>query len=101
MPNVTGRTYYANKLVIKVTTAFSGDSVNAIKITEDGTSGSTLVAIDDADCTTIGTYNVELDGDIELTKNAAITVSFVKADGSTASVPTAGVLKASAHYNFV
>ena len=101
MPNVSSRTYYANKLVIKVSTAFSGDSVNAIKITEDGTSGSTLVAIDDADCTTIGTYNVELDGDIELTKNAAITVSFVKADGSTASVPTAGVLKASAHYNFV
>jgi trimeric autotransporter adhesin len=101
VPNVTGRTYYANKLVIKVTTAFSGDSVNAIKITENGTGGSTLVAIDDADCTTIGTYNVELDSDIELTKNAAITVSFVKADGSTASVPTAGVLKASAHYNFV
>jgi len=101
MPNVSSRTYYANKLVIKVSTAFSGDSVNAIKITENGTGGSTLVAIDDADCTTIGTYNVELDGDIELTKNAAITVSFVKADGSTASVPTAGVLKASAHYNFV
>ena len=101
MPNVSSRTYFANKLVIKVSTAFSGDSVNAIKITENGTGGSTLVAIDDADCTTIGTYNVELDGDIELTKNAAITVSFVKADGSTASVPTAGVLKASAHYNFV
>ena len=101
VPNVATRTYYAAKVVIKVGTAFSGDSVNAIKITENGTGGSVLVAVDDADCTTLGTYNVELDGDLLLTKNAAVTVSFVKVDGSSAAVPTAGALTASVQYNYV
>ena len=101
VPNVAARTYYASKVVIKVGTAFSGDSVNAIKITENGTGGSVLVAVDDADCTTLGTYNVELDGDLLLTKNAAVTVSFVKVDGSSAAVPTAGALTASVQYNYV
>ena len=100
MPSNASRTYYANKLVIKVGTAFSGGSVNAIKITENGTSGSTLVAIDDADCTTIGTYIVELDGDITLTKNAGVTVSFVQSDGSTAATPSTGAMTASLQYNF-
>ena len=101
VPNVSGRTYYASKVVIKVGTAFSGDSVNAIKITENGTSGSTLVAIDDADATTAGTYIVELDGETVLTKNAAITVSLVQADGTTPAVATAGAMTVSAHYNWV
>ena len=101
MPNVSGRTYYADKVVIKVSTAFSGGSVNAIKITENSTGGTTLVDVDDADVTTTGTYIVELDGEITLTKNAAITVSFVESDGSTASIPTGGAMTVSAHYNWV
>ena len=101
MPNNTARTYYANKLVLKVSTAFSGGSVNAIKITENGAAGSTVVAVDDADVTTIGTYVVELDGDIALTKNAPIRVSFVQSDGNTAAVPSTGAMTASIHYNFV
>ena len=101
MPNNAARTYYANKLVLKVSTAFSGGSVNAIKITENGAAGSTVVAVDDADVTTIGTYVVELDGDIALTKNAPIRVSFVQSDGNTAAVPSTGAMTASIHYNFV
>ena len=101
MPNNTARTYYANKLVLKVSTAFSGGSVNAIKITENGAAGSTVVAVDDADVTTIGTYVVELDGDIALTKNAPIRVSFVQSDGNTAATPSTGAMVASIHYNFV
>jgi len=100
VPNVSSRTYYANKLVIKVGTAFSGGSVNAIKITENGTGGDTLVAVDDADATTLGTYVVELDGEQTLTKNAAISVSFVQSDGTTAAIPTAGAMTVSVHYNY-
>ena len=101
MPNVSSRTYYANKVVIKVGTAFSGGSFNAIKVQDNGGSGSVVVDIDDADAATAGTYVVELDGELALTKNAAITVNFLQSDGTTASVPTAGAMTATVHYNWV
>jgi len=101
VPNVSSRTYYANKLVLKVSTGFSGGSINAVKITENGTGGDTLVAVDDADVTTAGTYIIELDGSIALTKNAAVTAQFVESDGSTSATPTGGVVVASLHYNYV
>jgi len=101
MPNVSARTYYADKVVIKVGTAFSGGSVNAIKITENGTSGTVIVDVDDADATTTGIYIVELSGEDTLTKNAGIAVSFVQSDGSTAATPTTGAMTVSVHYNYV
>ena len=101
VPNVSGRTYYANKIVLKVGTAFSGGSFNHILIKENAGAGDTLVAAADADAATAGSYIIELDGDDTLTKNAAVTVQFKQSNGSTASVPTSGAITASVHYNWV
>ena len=95
------RTYYANKIVLKVGTAFSGGSFNHILIKENAGAGDTLVAAADADAATAGSYIIELDGDDTLTKNAAVTVQFKQSNGSTASVPTSGAITASVHYNWV
>ena len=100
MPNVSSRTYYAEKIVVKVSTAFSGNSVNYITIKENAGSGSTLVAKADADAATVGNYIIELDGDIALTKNAAVTLAFFDASDN-AVAPSAGAAVASVHYNWV
>ena len=100
MPNVTSRTYYANKIVLKVGTAFSGGSFNHILIKENAGAGDTLVASADCDAATAGSYIIELDGDDTLTKNATVLVQFKQSNGSTASVPTAGVITATVHYNY-
>ena len=99
VPNVSSRTYYANKVVIKVSTAFSGNNINYITVKENAGSGSTVVAKADADATTVGTYIIELDGDITLTKNAAVTLAFFDASDNAVS-PSAGAAVASVHYNW-
>jgi len=101
VPNVSGRTYYAEKVVIKVGTAFSGGSFNHILIKENGGSGAVLVAADDADAATQGTYIVELDGDLTLTKNAGVEVLFKQSDGTTAAATSAGSMTVSIHYKYV
>ena len=101
MPNISSRTYYAQKIVIKIGTAFSGGSFNHILVKENGGSGTVLVAADDADAATAGTYIIELDGDAALTKNAAVQVQFMQADSSTAATTTAGSGTISVHYNYV
>ena len=101
MPNVSGRTYYASKIVVKIGTAFSGGSFNHILVKENGGAGDTIIAADDADAATVGTYIVELDGDQELTKNAAIQVQFMQSNGSTAATTTAGAGTITVHYNYV
>jgi len=101
VPNVTARTYYVDKVVIKVSTAFSGGSFNHILVKENGGSGTTLVAVDDADAGTAGTYIIELDGDTTLTRNQGVVVQFKQSDGSTASVVTAGSMVATVHYKYV
>ncbi len=101
VPNVSSRTYYAEKVVIKVGTAFTGGSFNHILVKENGGSGSTLVAADDADAATAGTYIVELDGDTSLTKNQGVVVQFKQSDGSTAATTTAGSMTVSVHYKYV
>lgn len=101
VPNVGNRTYYAEKVVIKVGTAFSGGSFNHILVKENGGSGSTLVAADDADAATQGTYIVELDGDTSLTKNQGVVVQFKQSDGATAAATSAGSMTVSVHYKYV
>jgi hypothetical protein len=101
VPNVSARTYYAEKVVIKVGTAFSGGSFNHILVKENGGSGATLVAADDADGATAGTYIIELDGDTSLTKNQGVVVQFKQSDGATAAVTTAGSMTVSVHYKYV
>ena len=100
VPNVSSRTYYAEKIVIKVSTAFSGNNINYITVKENAGSGSTLVAKADADAATVGTYIIELDGDITLTKNAAVTLAFFDASDGAVS-PSGGAAVASVHYNWV
>ena len=60
----------------------------------------TIVAADDADAATAGTYIIELDGDQELTKNAAIPSTVPQSNGSTATT-TAGAGVIAVHYNYV
>ena len=100
VPNVGSRNYYADKIVIKVTTAFSGGSFNHILVKDNAGSGTTLVAADDADAATAGTYIVELDGATALTKNAGVQVQFKQSDGTTAAVTTAGAMTVSVHYKY-
>jgi hypothetical protein len=101
VPNVSGRTYYADKIVFKISTAFSGGSFNHILVKENGGSGNTLVASADADAATAGSYIIELDGDDTLTKNASVQVQFMQSDGTTAATTTAGAGVATVHYNWV
>jgi hypothetical protein len=101
VPNVSNRTYYADKVVIKVATAFSGGSFNHILVKDNAGSGTTLVAADDADGATVGTYIVELDGATALTKNAGVQVQFKQSDGTTAATTTAGAMTVSVHYKYV
>jgi len=101
VPNVSGRTYYADKIVFKISTGFSGGSFNHILVKENGGSGNVLVASADADAATAGSYIIELDGDDTLTKNASIQVQFMQSDGTTAATTSAGAGVATVHYNWV
>jgi hypothetical protein len=101
MPNVSSRTYYADKIVIKVGTAFSGGSFNHVLVKENGGSGTVLVSANDADAAAQGTYVIELTGDEELTKNAGVVVEFKQSDGTTAAVTSAGSMVVTVHYKFV
>ena len=100
VPNVSSRTYYAEKLVFKVGTAFAGNNFNYILVKENGGSGSTIVAKIDADFATTGSYIVELDGDDSLTKNATVQVQFFDASDN-AVAPSSGSAVCSVHYNWV
>ena len=100
VPNVSGRTYYAEKMVLKVSTAFAGNSVNYVTVKDNAGAGNTIVAKADADISTVGNYIIELDGDVELRKNAAVTLAFFDASDNAVS-PTSGAAVASVHYNWV
>jgi len=96
MPNESGRTYVGSKLTIKISTAFSGGSVDGILV-NDGTND--LMAVAQNDPTVTGLYVVDL-GAEAITGGATVTVSFKESDGSTASVPTAGACTATLEYQF-
>ena len=97
MPNTSGRTYVGSKLTIKVSTAFSGGSVDGILV-NDGTND--LMGVAQNDPTTTGVYIVDL-GAEAIAGGATVTVSFKQSNGSTASTPTAGVCVATLEYQFL
>ncbi len=97
MPNTSGRTYIGSKLTLKVSTAFSGGSVDGIVI-NDGTND--LMAVAQNDPTVTGLYVVDL-GAEAIAGGATVTASFKQSDGSTASTPTAGVVLATVEYQFL
>lgn len=97
MPNTAGRTYIGSKLTIKVTTPYSGGSVDGI-VVNDGTNDLMVAAQNDP--TISGMYVVDLGAEV-IAGGAAVTVAFVQADGSTSSTPTAGALVATLEYQFM
>ena len=99
VPNVSGRNYYASRVILDVTTALSGGSVDGMVVKDNAGSGNTLVAATANDIA-IGTYVIDLPYSATLTKNAAIRVEFVQSNGSTAATPTGGVVVGVVEYKF-
>jgi len=100
IPNVSGRTYYASRVILDVTTLLAGGSVDGMVVKDNGGSGNTLVAATANDIA-VGTYVVDLPFASALTKNASVQVQFVQANGSTAATPTAGVVVGVVEYKYV
>lgn len=101
MPSIAGRTYYADKIVIKVATAVAGGGFDHILVVENNGAGVTLVAEPDADAATVDTYVVVLDGSVALTAGQPVQLQFMQANGTTPAVVTGGVVTVSVHYNWV
>ena len=99
VPNVTGRSYYASRVILDVTTLVAGGSVDGMVVKDNAGSGNTLAAAS-ANDVAVGTYVVDLPYSATLTKNAAIQVQFVQSNGSTAATPTAGVVVGVVEYKF-
>ena len=97
IPSVSGRSYFANKAVIKVTTAFSGGSVDGFKITDDESSEATYVTAVQADPTVTGTYVLDL-GMEALVSGTTLQLDVVQSDGSTAATATAGAATVTVEY---
>ena len=98
-PSTAGRTYYVEKVVVKVTVAFSGNSVDHITIAENAGSGSVLVASADADIST-GTYIIESDGATTLTAGQDIQLAFRDSSNNLVA-PTAGAASVAVYYGWV
>ena len=97
IPSVSGRSYFANKAVLKVTTAFAGGSVDGFKITDNESSESTYVTAAQADPTVTGTYVLDL-GMETLTAGTTLQLDVVQSDGSTAAVATSGAVTVTVEY---
>ena len=97
IPSVSGRNYFANKAVIKVTTAWSGGSVDGFKITDNESSETTYVTAVQADPTVTGTYVLDL-GMESLTSGTTLQLDVVQSDGSTAAVATSGAVTVTVEY---
>jgi len=100
VPNVSGRTYYASRVILDVTTLLAGGSVDGMLVKDNAGTGNTLAAATTNDIA-VGTYVVDLPFASALTKNAAVRVEFVQSDGSTAATPTAGVVVGVVEYKYV
>ena len=100
VPNVSGRTYYASRVILNVTTLLAGGSVDGMLVRDNAGAGNTLAAHTTNDIA-VGTYVVDLPFASSLTKNAAVEVAFVQSDGSTAATPTGGVVTGVVEYKYV
>ena len=81
--NVAGKTYYVNKVTVKVTTAFVG--ADELTVT-DGT--NTLVGVNDVDLSEGGIYNIDLGYENATTGGATLTANI--GNGGSAASPTVG-----------
>ena len=96
VPNVAGRTYYVEKVVIKVTVGFTGNSVDHIIVNENGGLGTQIVTEPDADIVT-GTYVIESDGATTLTSGQTILLGFRDSSNNLVA-PTAGAASVAVYY---
>jgi hypothetical protein len=99
IPDVSTRTYVGSRVVITVSTAFSGNSVDHITVTENNGSGTVLVNTSDADILEAGTYVIDLPS-VTLTRNQPIVVVF-RDLGGTPVTPTAGSMIVKVEYNWI
>ena len=95
MPNAGSTTYFVTRILINVTTAFSGDSFDSM-IINDGTTD--LASVTDSDLGTTGSYIIDLDAATATAGAATLTLSFKQSDGSTSSTPTAGAATVAVEY---
>jgi hypothetical protein len=95
MPSTGGITYYVTRILINVTTAYSGGSFDSMTIA-DGT--TTLSGVNDTDLGTVGSYIVDLDAATATAGGATLTLAFRQSDGSTAATPTGGACTVAVEY---
>jgi hypothetical protein len=95
MPSAGGITYYVTRILINVTTAYSGGSFDSMTIA-DGT--TTLSGVNDTDLGTVGSYIVDLDAATATAGGATLTLAFRQSDGSTAATPTGGACTVAVEY---
>ena len=95
MPNDSGITYFVTRIMINVTSAYSGGSVASMLI-DDGT--TTLASVSESDVTTTGSYIVDLDAATATAGGATLTVRYKQSDGSTAATPTSGAMSIAVEY---
>jgi len=91
----SGTTNYINRVTVAVTTALSGGSVSGVRL-HDGT--AYLTALDDCDTSETGTYVIDLPTSTATAASAVLTAKVVQSNGTTASVPTAGVVVVTAQW---
>ena len=95
MPNAGSTTYYVTRIMVNVTTGYSGGSVDSFTIS-DGT--TVLAGVNDSDCKATGSYIVDLDAATATAGGATLTLAFKQSDGSTASTPTGGAMTVAVEY---
>jgi hypothetical protein len=91
MANTAGKSYYVSRVLVKVTTAFTGADELVVS---DGT--NTLMATTDADLSEGGLYIVDLGFDVATAGGATITGT-LQNSGSSAS-PSTGAIIVTAEY---
>ena len=95
MPNAGSTTYYVTRIMVNVTTGYSGGSVDSFTIS-DGT--TVLAGVNDSDCKATGSYIVDLDAATATAGGATLTLAFKQSDGSTAATPTGGAMTVAVEY---
>ena len=99
VPSNANRIYYLLKVVVKVTVAYSGNSVDHIIVSEDGGLGTQIVTDIDADALNTGTYVIEGDGATTLENGETILVGFRDSSNNLVA-PTAGAMSVSVFYGW-
>jgi len=95
MPNAGSTTYYVTRILVNVSVAYTGGSVASMQIS-DGT--TVLATVNESDCTTVGSYVVDLDAATATAGGATLTLAFKQTDGSTSATPTAGAMTVAVEY---